>query len=206
MNVEEMDPAVRRGWLVERIGLRLDHLRRLAEDADSHVFASTVATAAEMIADAINIGGSKVLVCGNGGSAAQAQHFAAELVGRYRKERRALPAIALTTDTSALTAIANDYGYECVFERQVWALARAGDVLIVLSTSGRSQNVIEAVGAAGQCGAKTIAITGEGDRDGVGGMDIDVHIEIPSNDTALIQELTQHVLHTIAEIVEERCG
>lgn len=107
-------------------------------------------------------GGHKILLCGNGGSAADAQHIAAELVGRYEEERRSWPAIALTTDTSALTALSNDYGYEEVFARQVAGLAYEGDVLIAISTSGKSANVIRAVQQATACGCKTIALTGAG--------------------------------------------
>ena len=108
------------------------------------------------------IAGNKVLLCGNGGSAADAQHIAAELVGRYELHRRAWPAIALTTDTSALTALSNDYGYEEVFARQVQALAQKGDLLIAISTSGRSTNVIRAVEKAKELGCKVIALTGAG--------------------------------------------
>jgi D-sedoheptulose 7-phosphate isomerase len=104
--------------------------------------------------------GNKVLLCGNGGSAADAQHIAAELVGRYEQQRRSFPAIALTTDTSALTALSNDYGYEEVFARQVAGLASAGDVLIAISTSGRSPNILKAVEQASAIGCKTIGLTG----------------------------------------------
>ena len=108
------------------------------------------------------IAGNKVLLCGNGGSAADAQHIAAELVGRYELHRRAWPAIALTTDTSALTALSNDYGYEEVFARQVQALAQKGDLLIAISTSGRSPNIVRAVEKAKELGCKVIALTGAG--------------------------------------------
>ncbi|MBL3519343.1 D-sedoheptulose 7-phosphate isomerase [Arcobacter lanthieri] len=144
--------------------------------------------------------GNKILICGNGGSAADAQHFAAELTGRYKTERRGLPGIALTTDTSALTAIGNDYGYDRVFDRQVEALANKGDLLIGISTSGNSTNVINALKVARELGCKTIGLTG---RDG-GKMNgfCDINIVVPSNDTPRIQEM--HILfeHTICQIID----
>ncbi|AGR78005.1 sedoheptulose 7-phosphate isomerase [Aliarcobacter butzleri 7h1h] len=144
--------------------------------------------------------GNKILLCGNGGSAADAQHFAAELTGRYKTERRGLPGIALTTDTSALTAIGNDYGYDRVFDRQVEALASKGDLLIGISTSGNSTNVINALKIARDLGCKTIGLTG---RDG-GKMNelCDINLVVPSNDTPRIQEM--HILfeHTICQIID----
>jgi len=142
----------------------------------------------------------KVLWCGNGGSAADSQHLAAELMGRFQRERCAIPSIALTTDTSILTAIANDYGYERVFQRQVEALCTKGDVLVGISTSGSSKNVCAALQTARQIGAFTVAFTGQG-----GGQiaDIaDVALRIPSKDTARIQEA--HILcgHMICDWVE----
>src|SRR6266542_4195072 len=118
-----------------------------------------IATSGRVICEALRAG-NKILLCGNGGSAADAQHIAAELVGRYEQQRRAFPAISLTTDTSALTALSNDYGYEEVFTRQVQALAVAGDVLIAISTSGKSPNVIRAAEMARAIGCKIIALTG----------------------------------------------
>lgn len=118
-----------------------------------------IAACGELICDAL-LAGNKILLCGNGGSAADAQHIAAELVGRYELERRAFPAVALTTDTSALTALSNDYGYDEVFARQVAALAVPGDVLVAISTSGRSPNVVRAAEQARTAGCKTIALTG----------------------------------------------
>lgn len=144
--------------------------------------------------------GNKILLCGNGGSAADAQHFAAELTGRYKTERRGLPGIALTTDTSALTAIGNDYGYDRVFDRQVEALANKGDLVIGISTSGNSANVINALKVAREMGCKTIGLTG---RDG-GKMNelCDINLVVPSNDTPRIQEM--HILfeHTICQIID----
>jgi D-sedoheptulose 7-phosphate isomerase len=144
--------------------------------------------------------GKKVLWCGNGGSAADAQHLAAELVGRFRRERRGLPSIALTTDTSILTAIANDYGYEEVFRRQVAALCSAGDVLIGISTSGNSQNVCLAIEAAGHLGAFTAAFTGAGG--GAMAALAQASLRVPSNDTARIQEAQIFCGHMLCELVE----
>ena len=145
--------------------------------------------------------GNKVLLCGNGGSAADAQHIAAELTGRYKTERRGLPAIALTTDTSALTAISNDYGYAKVFDRQVEALANKGDLLIGISTSGNSSNIISALECAKALGCHTIGFSG---RDG-GAMNqvCDINLVVPSDDTPRIQEM--HILlgHTLCQIVDD---
>ena len=145
--------------------------------------------------------GHKILFCGNGGSAADAQHLAAELVGRFVKERESLPAIALTKDTSILTAVANDYSYDDVFSRQVAGLGQAGDVLIGISTSGNSKNVVKATELARQKGLKTVAFTGEGG--GKLGALCDAVIAVPSKTTARIQEMHIMVGHIICEIVEE---
>lgn len=145
--------------------------------------------------------GNKVLFCGNGGSAADAQHLAAELIGRFQKERRSLASVALTTDTSILTAVANDYGYDEVFARQVEGLGRSGDVLIGISTSGNSANVVKAALKARDTGMHTIAFTGEG-----GGKlkDIcDITFAVPSKVTARIQEMHIMVGHIICELLEE---
>jgi D-sedoheptulose 7-phosphate isomerase len=144
--------------------------------------------------------GRKVLWCGNGGSAADSQHMAAELMGRFRRERRGLPSIALTTDTSILTAIGNDYGYERVFERQVEALCAKGDVVVGISTSGNSRNVCAALETARRMGAFTVALTGEG---GGAMADLaDATLRIASKDTARIQE--GHILcgHMLCDWVE----
>jgi D-sedoheptulose 7-phosphate isomerase len=144
--------------------------------------------------------GKKILWCGNGGSAADSQHFAAELMGRFRRERRGLPSIALTTDTSALTAIGNDYGYEKVFQRQVEALCNTGDILVGLSTSGNSKNVCLALESARKMGAFTVALTGE---EGGAMLKIaEVILRVPSKDTARIQE--GHVLcgHMLCDWIE----
>ncbi|WP_419770222.1 MAG: D-sedoheptulose 7-phosphate isomerase [Candidatus Marinarcus sp.] len=144
--------------------------------------------------------GNKILLCGNGGSAADAQHIAAELTGRYKSERRGLPAIALTTDTSALTAIGNDYGYDRVFDRQVESLAQKGDLLIGISTSGNSKNVLNAFKVAKSLGCKTLGLSG---RDGGAMNDVcDINLVVPSNNTPRIQEM--HILfgHTICQLID----
>ena len=144
--------------------------------------------------------GGKILICGNGGSAGDSQHFAAELTGRYKRERKAIAAIALNTDTSALTAIGNDYGYEFVFSRQVEALARRGDVVFGISTSGNSKNVLLAMEKARELGCVCVALSG---RDG-GEMRAlaDYNIVIPSHDTPRIQEMHIFVIHSLCDILE----
>lgn len=158
-----------------------------------------IETAAIIIIDALK-NGNKILLCGNGGSAADAQHIAAELTGRYKTERRGLPGIALTTDTSALTAIGNDYGYNRIFDRQVESLASRGDVIIGISTSGNSKNVISALKLGQELGCKTVGFTG---RDG-GEMNkvCDINLIVPSDNTPRIQEI--HILfgHTICQIID----
>jgi D-sedoheptulose 7-phosphate isomerase len=145
----------------------------------------------------------KILACGNGGSAADAQHFAAELVGRFERERRELPAIALSTDSSILTAIANDYSYEVIFSKQVRALGQTGDVLLGISTSGNSANVIAAIEAAHLKGMSVIAFTG---KDGGKIKNIlknsDVHLCVPADRTARIQETHLLLLHCLCDGVD----
>ncbi|CBG40150.1 D-sedoheptulose 7-phosphate isomerase [Helicobacter mustelae] len=144
--------------------------------------------------------GNKILICGNGGSAGDSQHFAAELTGRYKKERKALAGIALSTDTSALTAIGNDYGYEYVFCRQVEALARENDVLFGISTSGNSKNVLLAMQKAKSLGCKNIALSG---RDGGAIAELaDYNLIVPSNDTPRIQEMHIFIIHTLCDLLE----
>jgi D-sedoheptulose 7-phosphate isomerase len=145
--------------------------------------------------------GGKILIFGNGGSAADAQHIAAELVGRYKVERKGLAAIALTTDTSILTSIGNDYGYNHVFDRQVEALANEGDITIGISTGGSSGNVISALKLAKELGCKTIGFSG---RDG-GEMNnlCDVNLIVPSEDTPRIQEMHIVIGHTICHLIEQ---
>ena len=156
--------------------------------------------ASQVMADCLKQG-HKLLFCGNGGSASDSQHLAAEFVGRYEKERRALPAIALTTDTSILTAVGNDYGYERVFERQIEALGQKGDVLFAISTSGNSKNVINAVEKAKQLGIYVIGFTG-----GEGGLlkiAANLALVIPSKKTSRIQESHIMIGHILCECVDE---
>lgn len=145
--------------------------------------------------------GNKILFCGNGGSAAQAQHLAAELVGRYKMERRALAALSLTVDTSDITAIGNDYGYDDIFRRQLEGLGKAGDVLIGLSTSGNSTNVIRAFELARSMGIRTVAFSGEGG----GKMKTlaDICLSVPSNQTNHIQEMHITIGHIVCGLVEK---
>ena len=147
-------------------------------------------------------GGGKVLLCGNGGSAADAQHVAGELVGRFRRDRRGLAALALTTDSSTLTAIANDMGFEQVFARQVEALGRAGDVLVVITTSGSSPNVLAALAAARAAGMRTVALTGTRGA----GLDADVVVAVAETDVPRIQELHLRIEHVLCELVEDALG
>lgn len=161
-----------------------------------------IARAGEALASALK-SGHKALACGNGGSAADSQHFAAELVGRFERERPGLPAIALTTDSSALTAIANDYDFDRVFSKQVEALGNAGDVLLAISTSGNSKNVVEAMKAAQARGLVVIALTG---RDG-GAMrkmvrQNDFHLNVAHPRTMRVQEIHLLVVHCLCEVVD----
>jgi D-sedoheptulose 7-phosphate isomerase len=173
-----------------------DHLAVIQALSDQQPMLERIA--AEMTRAIFN--GKKVLWCGNGGSAADSQHLAAELMGRFRRERRGLPSIALTTDTSVLTAVGNDYGYEMVFQRQVEGLCVKGDVLVGISTSGNSRNVCAALETARELGAFTVAFTGEG-----GGMMAklaDATVQMASKDTARIQE--GHILcgHMLCDWIE----
>ena len=144
--------------------------------------------------------GRKILICGNGGSAADSQHMAAEFVGRFLKERQSLPALALTVDTSLLTAVGNDYGFDCVFSRQVEGLGQEGDVLIAISTSGNSANVVKAVKTAKEKGIYVIALTGE--NGGILAKESDLCLAVPSQVTARIQEMHIMIIHMICEIAE----
>lgn len=161
-----------------------------------------IAAAGEMLVNALQQG-KKVLCCGNGGSAADAQHFSAELLGRYLNERESLPAIALNTDTSTLTAIGNDYGYKQVFARQIQGLGQAGDVLLAISTSGNSENIIAAIEAARTRNMQIIALTGrEGGK--IAGLlqPQELHICVPDNVTSRIQESHIMILHCLCEIID----
>jgi D-sedoheptulose 7-phosphate isomerase len=170
-------------------------LHQRVKDADPR----PVLDAAAAIVDALKRGG-KLLVFGNGGSAADAQHVAAEFVGRFQRERAAFAALALTADSSVLTSLGNDYGYDRVFARQIEALGRPGDVALGISTSGGSANVVAALEAARGLGLQTIALTG---RDG-GAVSraAAVHVNVPSDVTARVQEVHRTLLHVICEVVE----
>jgi D-sedoheptulose 7-phosphate isomerase len=170
-------------------------LERVASDRD---FMATIGGIADRIARTLRDGG-KLLIAGNGGSAADAQHVAAEFLSRFGFDRTPLPAIALTTDTSVLTAIGNDYGFERVFERQVRGLGRKGDAFIAISTSGHSANVIAALKAAREIGITTIGLCGSG-----GEMRplCDLILAVPSEQTALIQQIHLTAFHAICAIVE----
>jgi len=171
--------------------------------AAREVLATPIAVAVERLTEAIKAG-NKILSCGNGGSAADAQHFAAELVCRFERERPGLPAVALTTDSSALTAISNDYHYDEVFAKQVNALGQPGDVLLAISTSGNSANVIRAIESAHEKGLTVVALTG---RDGgnIANLlrDKDVEIRIPSNSTARVQEVHLLTIHCLCHQIDE---
>lgn len=163
--------------------------------------AEPLVRAAELIVASLKQGG-KLLICGNGGSAADAQHYATELVARlYKRERPAMAAIALTTDTSALTAISNDYGFEKVFSRQVEALGKPGDILFGLSTSGNSPNVLAAMAEAKRRQMKTVVFTGEG---GKMAQQADVAVSVPSANTMRIQEVQLALGHILCRLIEEQ--
>ena len=161
--------------------------------------AGPIARAIDLLSAAIS-NGNKILICGNGGSAADSQHFAAELIGRFERERPELAAVALTTDTSTLTALANDYGYDHVFAKQVRALGLPGDVLVAFSTSGNSGSIVEAVRAAQARDLNVLALTGRtGGRVATLLREQDVHIAVPSDRTARIQEVHLLALHCLCD-------
>jgi D-sedoheptulose 7-phosphate isomerase len=162
-----------------------------------------VETACKIAVDTIN-DGNKIFLCGNGGSAADAQHIAAELIGRYNKERRGLAAIALTTDTSALTAIANDYAFEDIFSRQVEGLAKSGDMIIGISTTGNSANVIRAFEIGKELGCKTIGLSGK--EGGMFNGKCELNIVVPSDTTARTQEMHILIGHMICQAIDDFCG
>ncbi|HGM0149651.1 TPA: phosphoheptose isomerase [Neisseria gonorrhoeae] len=187
--------------LQERVAAHFAESIRAKQEAEKILVEPTVQAAELMLQCLMNDG--KILACGNGGSAADAQHFAAEMTGRFEKERMELAAVALTTDTSALTAIGNDYGFDHVFSKQVRALGRAGDVLVGISTSGNSANVIEAVKAAHERDMYVIALTG---RDGgkIAAMlkDTDVLLNVPHPRTARIQENHILLIHAMCDCID----
>ena len=166
------------------------------------MLAAPIAEATETMVNCL-VNNGKILACGNGGSAGDAQHFAAELVGRFEVERQELAAIALTTDTSIITAIANDYSYKVIFAKQIRALGQPGDVLLAISTSGNSANVIEAIRAAHDNDLRVIALTGKGGGE-IGEMlrDGDVHICVPADRTARIQETHLLAIHCLCDGID----
>ncbi|HTG90243.1 MAG TPA: D-sedoheptulose 7-phosphate isomerase [Vicinamibacterales bacterium] len=180
------------------VAATLREAARLHETA-ARESAGSVAAAVETLSAALGRGG-KVLIFGNGGSAADAQHFACELVGRFLRERQALAAIALTTDASTMTAVANDYGFDRVFVRQIEALGRPGDVAIGISTSGSSANVLAGVQYAKSRGLKTVAFTGG--NGGPIGAAADVHVNVPHALTPRIQEVHRTLIHAVCDQIE----
>ena len=173
------------------------HVKMAAERPDE------IVAAALLIKDAL-AAGKKVLVFGNGGSATDAQHLATELVGRFERERAAWPAIALTADSGVITAVANDYGFEAVFVRQIDALGTPGDVAIGITTSGRSKNVTAGLARAKARGLKTVALTG--DDGGECGRAADVHVNVPSDSTARVQEVQRTIIHAWCALIEQAQG
>jgi D-sedoheptulose 7-phosphate isomerase len=189
-----MDPVSRvRDHFAESIATK-----QTAADA----LAESIAAAGRVMSDALLADG-KILSCGNGGSAADSQHFSSELLNRFEMERPGLPAMALTTDASTVTSISNDYSYEEIFSKQVRALGKPGDVLLGISTSGNSENVIRAIGAAHERGMKVVALSG---RDGGRMADMfaegDVEIRVPATRTARIQEVHLLVIHCLCDLID----
>ncbi|MRV70912.1 phosphoheptose isomerase [Duganella sp. FT92W] len=182
----------------------LSHFHESAEIKiqSATALAQPIGQAIEMMFSALS-NGNKILACGNGGSAADAQHFAAELVGRFERERFPLPAISLATDTSILTAVANDYSYREIFSKQVQAYGQAGDILLAISTSGNSANVMAAIEAALEREMRIIALTGKGGG-AIGKMltDADVHICVPADRTARIQEVHLVTIHALCDGID----
>jgi D-sedoheptulose 7-phosphate isomerase len=164
-------------------------------------YLNQIVEAGEIIIEAVKKG-NKILTCGNGGSAADAQHFAAELVIRYNKERPSIPAIALSSDSSAVTAAANDYGYEYLFSRQIEGLGNKGDILVGITTSGNSKNVYKAFETAKEKDMKTICLNGKHGGT-INNLSLDSNIVIPSNETARIQEAHTNIIHIWCELIDQ---
>jgi len=197
----EKKPAEQSAALAARVAAQFAESAKLKLDA-AQVLVGPLVLAGTLLAEALRQGG-KVLACGNGGSAADAQHFAAELVNRFEMERPPLAGIALTTDTSNLTSIANDYAWVQVFSKQVRALGRRGDVLLAISTSGNSANVLEAVGVAHELGLHVIGLTGNGGGKMAGMLRADdVHVCVPHKITARIQEVHLLALHCMCDGID----
>lgn len=153
----------------------------------------------EMLKHCLRIG-NKILVAGNGGSAADSQHMAAELIGRYRKERQSIACIALTTDTSILTAVSNDYGFDSIFERQIEAIGKKNDIFIAISTSGKSKNLIRAIEKCKKVGIKTIGLLGN--NGGLLKNTVDLSLTVPSSNTPVIQECHTMIIHILCDLIE----
>ena len=170
--------------------------------AASQALTEPLARAAQILVDTLR-GGGKILSCGNGGSAADAQHFAAELVNRFEMERPPLAAIALSTDTSSLTSIANDYSYQQVFSKPLRAIGRRGDALLAISTSGNSANVLDAIHAAHELGVRVVALTGNGGgKMGAALRPEDAHVCVPHGKTARIQEVHLLCIHCLCDAID----
>ena len=185
--------------MINEISAQLQDHRAVIDRLERDM-APLIAKMISLLSDAFNRG-SKLLVMGNGGSAADSQHFAAEIVGRFKLERRALPAVALSTDTSILTAVGNDYGFDAVFSRQVEALAASGDVVVGISTSGNSPNVLKALNEAKARGCHTIGLLG---KDGGAIRPVcDLALIVPSTDTPRIQEGHITIIHIVCDLVEK---
>jgi len=196
-----MGHAEQSAGLAERIAAHFADSAKL-KLAAAQPLAGPIARAVEQMSASLRAGG-KILACGNGGSAADAQHFAAELVNRFERERPPLAAIALTTDSSNLTSIANDYSYEVVFEKQLRALGRKGDVLLAISTSGNSPSVLAAMRAARELGLGTVAFTGRGGGKMAGLLGPgDVHVCVPHERTMRIQEVHLLALHCLCDGID----
>ncbi|MBC3833438.1 phosphoheptose isomerase [Undibacterium amnicola] len=182
----------------------LSHFQESAElkMISAELLAEPIEQAIELMFTALS-NGNKILACGNGGSAADCQHFAAELVGRFERERLPLPALALTTDSSIMTAIANDYSFQEVFSKQVQAFGQAGDILLAITTSGNSQGVLNAVDAALERDMRVIALTGKGGGEMRSKLtDADVHICVPHDRTARIQEVHLLTIHCMCDGID----
>ena len=189
--------------LLDRVARHFAESAQVKRDA-AQTLGAPVARAGVLLAEALRAGG-KALACGNGGSAADAQHFAAELVNRFEMDRPPLAAVALSTDTSTLTSIANDFAYQQVFSKQVRALGRRGDVLLAISTSGNSGNVVEAVQVAHELGLRVIGLTGNtGGKLSAALARDDVSICVPHKNTARIQEVHLLVLHCLCDAIDQQ--
>lgn len=185
----------------ERIKLHFEASAKLKLAAMEQL-APVIAAAAELIARQL-LAGNKVLSCGNGGSAGDAQHFSSEMLNRFERERPGLPAVALSTDTSTLTSIANDYHYNEIFSKQVRALGQEGDVLLSISTSGNSANVVQAIEAAHDRGMPVVALTGkEGGTMAMKLTDGDIELRVPSESTARIQEVHLLIIHCLCDLID----